>query len=304
MITGRRVQSLACQRSIWPSSRRSWKLAPIARSTARRWRWRRIDLKRVIAERFGVDFHPRYVGKLLRKLGFSHINPRGPRHPGCRTSGSSSDLKKLRARAEGSSGRRRRDDAGGNMVPRRGPDWPEERSCSPMGQARERGQGSPPINATTTPICSRRDLPSAGCSERDALALPYADTDMTCSFTSMKSRTGNVAAGAHAVLLLDRAGWHTTCKLDMPANITPIFLPSRAPELNPVENVWQYLTPELALKHRLRKLRRHRRRRLQRQVAKAHRRARQKSSIHRNARMGPHRSAVMTFGIKTNKVSN
>ena len=26
-----------------------------------------------------------------------------------------------------------------------------------------------------------------------------------------------------------------------PKNITPIFLPSRAPELNPVENVWQYL---------------------------------------------------------------
>jgi len=51
----------------------------------------------------------------------------------------------------------------------------------------------------------------------------------------------NVAAGAHAVLLLDRAGWHTTSKLDVPDNITPIFLPSRAPELNPVENVWQYL---------------------------------------------------------------
>ena len=28
---------------------------------------------------------------------------------------------------------------------------------------------------------------------------------------------------------------------DMHENITPIFLPSRAPELNPVENVWQYL---------------------------------------------------------------
>ena len=51
----------------------------------------------------------------------------------------------------------------------------------------------------------------------------------------------NVAEGAHAVLLLDRAGWHTTGKLDVPDNITPIFLPSRAPELNPVENVWQYL---------------------------------------------------------------
>jgi transposase len=43
-------------------------------------RWRRIDLKRVIAERFGIDFHPRYVGKLLQKLGFSHISAR-PRHP-------------------------------------------------------------------------------------------------------------------------------------------------------------------------------------------------------------------------------
>jgi transposase len=44
-------------------------------------RWRRIDLKQVIAERFGVDFHPRYVGKLLHKLGFSHMSAR-PRHPG------------------------------------------------------------------------------------------------------------------------------------------------------------------------------------------------------------------------------
>jgi transposase len=35
-------------------------------------RWRRIDLKRVIAERFGVNYHQRYVGKLLKKLGFSH----------------------------------------------------------------------------------------------------------------------------------------------------------------------------------------------------------------------------------------
>jgi transposase len=50
-----------------------------------------------------------------------------------------------------------------------------------------------------------------------------------------------VAKGAHPVLLLDRAGCHTTDKLDVPENITPIFLPSRAPKPNPVENVWQYL---------------------------------------------------------------
>lgn len=44
-------------------------------------RWRRVDLKRVIAERFGVAFHERHVGKLLKKLGFSHMSAR-PRHPG------------------------------------------------------------------------------------------------------------------------------------------------------------------------------------------------------------------------------
>lgn len=72
-----------------------------------------------------------------------------------------------------------------------------------------------------------------------ALAMPYADTEAMQAHINEISR--HVARGAHAVLLMDRAGWHTTAKLDVPANITPIFLPSRAPELNPVENVWQYL---------------------------------------------------------------
>jgi transposase len=49
-----------------------------------------------------------------------------------------------------------------------------------------------------------------------------------------------VAHHAHAALLMDRAGWHTTGKLTVPENITIILLPSRAPELNPMENVWQY----------------------------------------------------------------
>ena len=43
-------------------------------------RWRRIDLKTVIFERFGVDYHERTVGKILKAIGFSHISPR-PRHP-------------------------------------------------------------------------------------------------------------------------------------------------------------------------------------------------------------------------------
>jgi transposase len=72
-----------------------------------------------------------------------------------------------------------------------------------------------------------------------ALALPYADTEAMQLHLDEIGRT--VARGAHAVLLLDRAGWHTTGDLVVPKNLTLILLPSRAPELNPVENVWQYL---------------------------------------------------------------
>jgi transposase len=50
-----------------------------------------------------------------------------------------------------------------------------------------------------------------------------------------------VAPGAHAVLLVDQAGWHMSTRLVVPANITIIALPPKCPELNPVENVWQFL---------------------------------------------------------------
>ena len=36
-------------------------------------RWRRVDLQRVIGERFGVNYHERTIGKLLKALGFSHV---------------------------------------------------------------------------------------------------------------------------------------------------------------------------------------------------------------------------------------
>lgn len=43
-------------------------------------RWRRIDLKQVIRDRFGADDHERSVSRLLHDLGFSHMSAR-PRHP-------------------------------------------------------------------------------------------------------------------------------------------------------------------------------------------------------------------------------
>ena len=50
-----------------------------------------------------------------------------------------------------------------------------------------------------------------------------------------------VPEGRHAVLVLDRATWHTTKKLKKFTNLTLLPLPPASPELNPTEQVWQVL---------------------------------------------------------------
>ena len=60
----------------------------------------------------------------------------------------------------------------------------------------------------------------------------------------------NVAPSAHAILVLDGAGWHISKKLIIPDNISLLKLPPYSPELNPIENVWAYLRGT-KLAHRL-----------------------------------------------------
>src|SRR5215210_1598608 len=56
-----------------------------------------------------------------------------------------------------------------------------------------------------------------------------------------------VAPGAHAVLLLDRAGWHQRGKrLCVPANITLLDLPPYSPELNPMDWSFEFAWSRLA----------------------------------------------------------
>ena len=43
------------------------------------------------------------------------------------------------------------------------------------------------------------------------------------------------------MITLDKAGWHTTRKLHVPSNISLVHLPPASPELNPTENIWQYM---------------------------------------------------------------
>ena len=88
-----------------------------------------------------------------------------------------------------------------------------------------------------------------------ALMLPFANP--RAMQMHLDEISCNVAAKAHGVVLMDRAGWHSTDKLKVPKNLTIILLPSRSPELNPVEKHLAIPPTKLALEPRLRRLRRH-----------------------------------------------
>jgi hypothetical protein len=82
----------------------------------------------------------------------------------------------------------------------------------------------------------------AVCPKRDtgvALVLPYADSFAMQQHLDEMAK--HVAAGAHAVVLLDQAGWHKAKKLKWPDNLSALFIPPGCPELNAAENIWQYL---------------------------------------------------------------
>ena len=73
-----------------------------------------------------------------------------------------------------------------------------------------------------------------------ALVLPEATTRTMNLFLAAFSRS--LPEDVHAVLVLDRAGWHRPGgALRVPANVTLVYLPSYSPELNPIERVWLYL---------------------------------------------------------------
>lgn len=70
--------------------------------------------------------------------------------------------------------------------------------------------------------------------------LPYADKPAMTMHLEEISR--NVAPGAHAVVVIDGAGYHRPGgRLSVPGNVSTLKLPPYSPELNPQENIWQYL---------------------------------------------------------------
>src|SRR4051812_3505811 len=203
-------------------------------------RWRRVDLQALIKARYDVELHERPVGKALRRLAFTRLSVR-PKHP-------------------------KADEAAQAAFRQASPSW-SWRRC-PSGPAASRSRSGFKMvergafnrvgqQGTLTRVWARRGtrpraprdrryawayLFGAVCPERAvgaALVLPYADAAATGLHLAEIGR--HVAPGAHGVVVLDGAGWHGAGDLVVPENLTLLPLPSYAPELNPVENVWEYL---------------------------------------------------------------
>src|ERR1700675_1545216 len=199
-------------------------------------RWRCVDLKRVLGARFAVDLSAVTLGRILKKLGFSHISAR-PRHPKQDPEAIANFKKKVfPARmletvsqlALGTSIEvwfqdEMRVGQKNSLVYQ----WAKT-GTRPRQPKDQRYANAYVFGA----ICPARDTGTA-------LVLPCANVGAMQHHLGEISRC--VAAGAHAVLTLDKAGWHTTRKLQVPSNISLLHLPPASPELNPTENIWQYL---------------------------------------------------------------
>jgi DDE superfamily endonuclease len=106
--------------------------------------------------------------------------------------------------------------------------------------------------------CAPRDrryewayLFGAVCPERStgaAIVMPEVNIEAMNEHLTEISR--RVSVGAVALLVLDGAGWHSSPRLKVPENIVLLPLPPYSPELNPVENIWEFLRANL-LSHRV-----------------------------------------------------
>jgi len=82
----------------------------------------------------------------------------------------------------------------------------------------------------------------ASCaSTGDSFGLIFPETNTKSMQIYLDRLSAHIALGRHAAVVIDNAGWHTSKELLVSDNITLIPLPPYSPELNPMEQVWEWL---------------------------------------------------------------
>jgi transposase len=226
--------------------------------------WTAKDLCRIVEKRYKVSYSENGMLKLLKSLDLAWQKTR-PAHP------------KADIRAQACF---KKNSAAGSPRPRR--PIPKPGASRPgcrtrPGSARPAGTADPSAVSWPRPFQGSDERPpdlswfqkgtrasgikdqrhtavylfGAVCPERDAafgLVLPVVGADVMQTFLDQLS--GEISPGVHALLIMDRAGWHCAGDLVMPENITAVCLPPCSPELNAIERLWLYLK-ERFLSHRL-----------------------------------------------------
>ncbi|WP_409567584.1 IS630 family transposase [Methylobacterium sp. J-030] len=193
-------------------------------------RWRLVDLAPILFGDHGVSMSEQTLSRVLRGMGYRKLSAR-PRHhaqdPDAIPAFKKASPPGLEAIAQAVGGKPIEvwfaDEARvgqKNTIPRR---W-ARRGTRPTAPKDQRTASACIFGA----ICPARGT-GAG------LVMPRRTTEAMALHLAEIAKA--VAPGAHAVLLLEQAGWHTNRKLAVPTNITLLPLPVRSPELNPVENL-------------------------------------------------------------------
>jgi transposase len=199
-------------------------------------RWRCLDLQVEIARRFSVRVHESTVGKWLRQYGLTRLQAR-PCHPKSDHVAQEAFKKDFASLMKNA--------LLGTTAGTPIEVWFQDEAR--VGQKGSLTHVWAPIGSCPLMVRDNRHdsayLFGAICPARAvgaAIIMPAANAEaMNQHLTEISTQ---VASGAHAVVVCDRAGWHQTGgRLRVPDNITLLPLPSYAPELNPMENVWEYL---------------------------------------------------------------
>ena len=189
----------------------------------------------ILEREFGVSYTRNGVCCLLHCLGYSCLAPR-PRHenfdPGAET----------RFRQEGpflpgQSGTR------SNLATRLRTFFFDEARFGQMGTLTRvwarRGSRPTAVRQTKYEWCYLYAAVEPATGQSTALLAPEVNVGAMELFLGMLS--ADLGAKDHALLVMDRAGRHTSVKLAIPDNVTVLLLPPYSPELNPVERLWLYL---------------------------------------------------------------
>lgn len=198
-------------------------------------RWRLCDLVRWVEEEFGIVTSRQTLGRELRSMGYRKLSAR-PRHHAQEPE----TIDEFKKSFPAALAEIHECQAKGKEIEL----WFQDEAR--VGQKtkltrrwalRETRPSAPQDQRTRSAYIFGAICPKHG--KGAALVMPFCNTHAMNEHLAEISR--HVARNAHAVLILDQAGWHMTNKLDVPDNISLIALPPKAPELNPMENIWQFM---------------------------------------------------------------